>query len=74
MLKRALGLFGVAIILLTQIMLGYQKTEYEELKSYAIQKIELQTNQMIEASDAIWEYAEIALLEVKSSKLLADIA
>ena len=38
-----------------------------------MKRIESNKERLIEASDKIWEFAEIGLLEEKSSKLLADI-
>ena len=55
-------------------MMGAINSYEEDLKSYVLEKVEARRDQMIEASDAIWDYAKIALLEFKSSKLLADIA
>jgi aminobenzoyl-glutamate utilization protein B len=44
-----------------------------DLKKEVIRIIERETTLLTETSDAIWEFAETALLEFKSSKLLADI-
>ena len=54
--------------------MGDFNSDFEELKLDVLKKVEARKNQMIDASDLIWEYAEIALIEYKSSRLLADIA
>ncbi|MEM2379193.1 MAG: amidohydrolase, partial [Candidatus Methanomethylicia archaeon] len=41
-------------------------------KEYAIEYIEKNKDRFIEISDKIWEYAELGLIEYKSSKLLAE--
>ncbi len=74
MFKRYLILWGVVFVLLTQTAMGTINSDFEKLKSEVLKKVEARKNQMIEASDLMWEYAEIALLEYESSKLLADIA
>ncbi len=74
MSRRFLVLSGLVLIMLTQTMMGTISSEFEELKSYVLEKIEARMDQMIKVSDALWDYAEIALLEHQSSKLLADIA
>jgi len=53
----------------------YSATEKSlpDLKKEVIRIIDRQTTLLTEVSDAIWEFAETALLEFKSSKLLADI-
>lgn len=43
-------------------------------KQAAIEAVLAQESKLIEMSDAIWEYAETALLETRSSKLLANYA
>ncbi len=42
------------------------------MKEYAWGWIEDNKERIIEISDAVWEYAELGLVEYKSSKLLAD--
>ena len=74
MFRRFLVLCGLVLVLLTQTMLGAKVSDVEELKSYVLEKVEARKDQMIKVSDALWEYAEIALLEFRSAKLLADIA
>src|SRR5262245_23656448 len=46
----------------------------EALKKSAVSSIEKRTAEMTKLSDQIWEYAELALRETKSSKALADYA
>jgi aminobenzoyl-glutamate utilization protein B len=45
-----------------------------DLKQEAIQHIDSNSGLLIEISDAIWECAEIALLEFRSAEILADAA
>ncbi len=44
----------------------------EKVKQIALDWIEEHEERIVEISDAIWEYAELGLLEYRSSKLLAD--
>ncbi len=44
----------------------------EKVKRIALDWVEEHEERIIEISDAIWEYAELGLLEHRSSKLLAD--
>jgi aminobenzoyl-glutamate utilization protein B len=46
----------------------------EALKKSAVESIAKRTNEMTSMSDQIWAFAETALKETKSSKLLADYA
>ena len=46
----------------------------EALKKSAVANIEKHATEMTALSDQIWEYAELALRETKSSKALADYA
>ena len=48
--------------------------ESETLKVSAVASIERQNADLIRMSDQIWSFAETALLETKSSKVLADYA
>jgi len=43
-----------------------------DMKKFALEWIEGNKERMIEICDKIWEYAELGLIEYKSSKLLAD--
>ncbi len=74
MFRRFLVLCGLVLVLLTQAMMGAKASDVQELKSYVLEKVESRKDQMIKVSDALWDYAEIALLEHRSAKLLADIA
>ena len=42
------------------------------MKKFALEWIEGNKERIIEICDKIWEYAELGLIEYKSSKLLAD--
>ncbi|RLG49280.1 MAG: amidohydrolase, partial [Thermoproteota archaeon] len=44
----------------------------EKAKEIALSWISENESRLIEISDKIWEYAELGLIEYKSSKLLAD--
>ena len=41
-------------------------------KEYALDWIEKNKDMLIEISDKVWEFAELGLIEFKSSALLAD--
>jgi len=43
-----------------------------DMKKFALEWIESNKERIIEICDKIWEYAELGLIEYKSSKLLAD--
>ena len=43
-----------------------------DMKKFALEWIEGNKERIIEICDKIWEYAELGLIEYKSSKLLAD--
>lgn len=74
MCRRYFILSGLMCVLLAQTVVAASYSEWEDLKFSILEKVETRMDQMIETSNALWEYAEIALLEYKSSKLLADIA
>jgi aminobenzoyl-glutamate utilization protein B len=59
----ALGLFSLAL----------KKPSELQLKKEVIEVIDQKKERLIKVSDKIWEYAEIALLEYESSKLLDEI-
>ena len=44
----------------------------DDMKKFALEWIEGNKERIIEICDKIWEYAELGLIEYKSSKLLAD--
>lgn len=50
------------------------QAKISDLKQTAIKHIDSKSGLLIEISDAIWECAEIALLEFRSSQILADAA
>jgi len=51
-----------------------QSSDIADLKSTAIASVDAQSAVMVEMSDAIWAYAETALAESQSAKVLADYA
>ena len=53
---------------------GAQSSDNSALKDTVIASVVEQHDVMIEMSNAIWGYAEIAMLETQSGKLLADYA
>lgn len=61
-------LFGIA-----QTTFPAESPSIQQLKNDAIKTVDQKSKLLIDISDAIWEYAEIALLENKSSKLLVEI-
>ena len=72
MTKRFLLCIGLCIFVLTNTLFAKTTTEIDKLKESVLKHVEKRSQQLIEVSDAIWDYAEIALLEHKSAKLLAD--
>src|SRR5262245_38476067 len=63
--------FITILLLCSFISLSYGQ---EALKKSAVATIEKHEAEMTALSDQIWEYAELALRETKSSKALADYA
>jgi aminobenzoyl-glutamate utilization protein B len=63
-----LGLFVI------QPSLNWGQVQHPDLKKAAIEHIDTISGSLIEVSDAIWECAEIALLEFRSARILADAA
>lgn len=59
---------------LTIIHASAQKQKPNPNKAFVIQSIDKHQQELIELSDKIWAYAETALKEYKSSKVLADYA
>jgi len=47
--------------------------EIEKLKNESMKLVENRKTMLVEIADALWDYAEIALLELKSSEHLANI-
>ena len=70
-------LFIAGVFLLNNIQaypaLGMNNSFLDKLKQDAAKFIDQIQEQLISVSDAVWECAEIALLEYKSSRLLADL-
>ncbi|MBN2246513.1 MAG: amidohydrolase [Candidatus Aminicenantes bacterium] len=70
-------LFIAGVCLLNNIQaypaLGMNNSFLDKLKQDAVKFIDLSQERLISVSDAVWEFAEIALLEYKSSQLLADL-
>jgi aminobenzoyl-glutamate utilization protein B len=61
------------LIVLTPFLLATQQPSENQLKKDVIEFIDQKNELLIKVSDKIWEYAEIALLEHESSKLLEEI-
>ncbi len=71
--KRHLKLIIILIFSLTQLTFAESKPSTKELKNELLGMVDEKSQLLVEVSDALWEYAEIALLEYKSSKLLAGV-
>ena len=69
-------LFAALILLTPPVSLAAEKTKTPNLKEKeaAVATIERTSQELISLSDQVWGYAETALREDKSSKLLADYA
>jgi aminobenzoyl-glutamate utilization protein B len=72
-MKRNLTVFVLCLIFLTNSVMADNQATIEKLKTASLEKIEKRKAMLIEVSDSLWDFSEIALLEYKSSKLLADI-
>ena len=68
--QRFTFLFTALFMLAINVSAQNLKTIKKEIQS----SVEAQKDKLIETSDAIWEAAETALLEFKSSKILIDHA
>ena len=66
-------LVALYLLVIGQIALATQQPPNARLKKEIEEIIDEKSNMLIRVSDKIWEYAEIALMEHKSSKLLEDI-
>jgi aminobenzoyl-glutamate utilization protein B len=64
------ALVGVAVLVMAGTFHGQQPAKKQD----AIATIDKQKDALIRMSDQIWEFAETALRETRSSKLLADYA
>lgn len=73
-MKKILFLFVLFIGFLFSARSGNSETQIGKLKAKAIERVEKRRSQLIDISDKLWEYAEPALEEFQSSKLLADCA
>jgi aminobenzoyl-glutamate utilization protein B len=71
MFRRATAVFAVAALLFPAMPAGSADIEK---KKGVVAAVEKQRAEMTRMSDAIWQYAETALRETRSSKLLADYA
>ncbi len=73
MRKLHLKLIITLIFSLTQLAVAGSKPSTKELKNELLGTVDEKSQLLVEVSDALWEYAEIALLEYKSSKLLIGV-
>lgn len=73
MKKKTALYLGLCVFLISQLLSGSTTSNIPKLKQDALVWIDQNQDRLIEVSDALWEYAEIALLEYQSAKLLADI-
>jgi len=71
--KKCLYLAVLLLLWAVQPVFSAVEKSLPDLKKEVIRVIDQETTLLIKTSDAIWEFAETALLEFKSSKLLADI-
>ncbi len=71
--KRHLKLIIILIFSLVQLTYAGSKPSTKELKNELMRTVDEKSQLLVEVSDALWEYAEIALLEYKSSKLLMGV-
>ncbi|UCE41005.1 MAG: amidohydrolase [Candidatus Aminicenantes bacterium] len=58
---------------LTMINLSVSQTMDDPVKKEALRTIDQKAQLLIDVSDKIWEYAEIALMEYQSSELLEEV-
>ncbi len=70
MRKINLKLIVIFIVCLMPLTLAANRPSLKELKNELLRVIDQRSQMLIEVSDALWEYAEIALLEYESSGLL----
>ncbi len=71
--KRHFKLIIILIFSLTQLTFAGSKLSTKELKNELLGRVDEKSQLLVEVSDALWDYAEIALLEYKSSKLLIEV-
>jgi aminobenzoyl-glutamate utilization protein B len=58
---------------LTLFAVAGSKPSTKELKNELLRIVDEKSQLLVEVSDSLWDYAEIALLEYKSSKLLLEV-
>lgn len=68
-----LNLIAFCLIALAPFSLAFQQPSEAQMKKEVREFIDQKNELLIEVSDKIWEYAEIALMEYESSKLLEEI-
>ncbi|NOR52492.1 MAG: amidohydrolase, partial [Candidatus Aminicenantes bacterium] len=68
--KSHLKLIILLMFSLMQLTFAESRPSIKELKNELLRMVDQKSQLLIEVSDALWEYAEIALLEYESSKLL----
>ena len=73
MKKPHLKLIITLIFSLTQLTFAGSKLSTKELKNELLGRVDEKSQLLVEVSDSLWDYAEIALLEYKSSKLLMEV-
>jgi len=73
MRKRHLKLITILIFSLTHLTYAGSKPSTKELKNELLRRVDEKSQLLEEVSDALWEYAEIAIQEYKSSKLLIRV-
>ena len=73
MRKRYFKLITILIFSLIQLTYAESKLSTKDLKNELSGRVDKKSQLLVEVSDALWEYAEIALLEYKSSKLLMEV-
>jgi aminobenzoyl-glutamate utilization protein B len=73
MRKHHLKLITILIFSLTQLTFAGSKPSTKELKNELLRRVDEKSQLLEEVSDALWEYAEIAIQEYKSSKLLIRV-
>ena len=66
--RRGAGIALAVLLIIPQLMSGASVKKKEE----AVASIEKHKAEIIDLSDQVWRFAETALLETRSSKLLAD--
>ena len=71
--KRHLKLIIILIFSLVQLTYAESNPSIKKLKNELLRIVDQNSQLLIEVSDALWEYAEIALLEYKSSKILIKV-